>query len=190
MGDKVYILDHEIVSPISVGKSEIIQNIIAGSDACGPIKNFDVSGLPYREGAEVREDLTRYLLNESKEIQDLSKIDRKLELLAAAYQIGAERFKSIIEKLDPSRTGVYLGIGAESIPLEMFEGDVRHYLDKKMNAVIELISQKNEGGKSIGSLTNPHDIYALYLAEKFNAKAFQNSILTACVSSTQAIAHG
>ena len=190
MSKKVYILDHELVSPIALGRADIIGNIKAETDGCGKIENFDVSGLPYTEGAEVKASLTSLLSNEDKAIQDLSRIDRKLELLAAAYNIGAERFKDLIGRIEPNRTGVYLGVGAESIPLEMFEGDVRNFLDKKLNAVIELISKMNNSGEAIGNLSNPHDIYALYLAEKFNAKAFQNSILTACVSSTQAIAHG
>ncbi|MCH2233240.1 MAG: beta-ketoacyl-[acyl-carrier-protein] synthase family protein [Crocinitomicaceae bacterium] len=187
---KVYILDHELVSPIALGRNDIIENIKAGTDACGKIENFDVTGLPFNDGAEVRFDLKDLLKNEPNSIQELSKIDRKLELLAAAFHKGADRFSEIIELANPARTGVYMGVGAESIPLEMFEGDVRNFLDKKLNAVIELISKMNEGGSAIGALSNPHDLYAVYLAEKFNAKAFQNSILTACVSSTQAIAHG
>ena len=150
----IYILDYELVSPIATGKHEILDHIKDKKDACGKIENFDVSGLPFQEGAEVKTDLSPFILDSSKAIKDLCKVDRKLELIAAAYGLAAERMKRLMPLLDPLKTGVFLGVGAETIPLELFEADVRTFLDKKMIAVIELISRLNSSGNSVSSMPN------------------------------------
>ena len=59
-----------------------------------------------------------------------------------------------------------------------------------LNPVPELETYLNSNSSKVNLVNNPYDIHSLYLAEKFKAGAFQKSILTACVSSTQAIALG
>ena len=75
-------------------------------------------------------------------------------------------------------------------PFEIFEDELREYINQEYNPMIELYSHINDNGMNLNVVSNPYDTYALYLANKFNAGAFQKTVLTACVSSTQAIALG
>jgi hypothetical protein len=58
------------------------------------------------------------------------------------------------------------------------------------NPIVELFTRINANDSKLNAVINPYDVYAIYLANKFNAGAFQRSVLTACTSSTQAIAMG
>jgi 3-oxoacyl-[acyl-carrier-protein] synthase II len=185
---KVFIIDHELISPIAIGKENILKAIEDKSCGDGEITSFETTGLPFRNGAEIREDLSHLYKHESPELIDLCKLDRKMELLVSCFNKAENRLNSFIKKLDPKKTGVILGIGAENIPLKENETMMTQFIEKKQNAVCELIAHLNGDTKGLNNLANPYDIYSLYLAEKFNAKAFQKSILTACVSSTQALA--
>lgn len=189
---KVYILDHELISPISIGKENSAQAILDNKSADRQILGFDVSGLPFQNAAEIREDLQPFYAQESSRIKTVCKTDRKLALIAAAFGKAEKRLQPIISKLDPMRTGVILGVGAEMIPLLENEDSVAESIKLQKNAISELViklNQKNATDK-LNLITNPYDLYSIYLAEKFNAKAFQKTVLTACVSSTQAIAQG
>lgn len=185
---KVYILDHELISPIAVGKEQIIPALKSNVNADRKIMSMDVSGLPFQNGAEVQEDLSHYLKGESDDLLKLCEVDRKMELLAAAYNRSADRMKTLLAGAAPERIGVVLGVGAEVLPLKENEPDVINFIEKELNAICELIAARNTQNSRFSQIVNPYDIYAQYLAEKFNAKAFQKSILTACVSSTQAMA--
>jgi 3-oxoacyl-[acyl-carrier-protein] synthase II len=72
--------------------------------------------------------------------------------------------------------------------LTLFEDLIRNYARKDQNAIKELYTAFSKDNTRINTVNNPYDLYSVYLAEKFNAGAYQKSILTACVSSTQAIA--
>jgi 3-oxoacyl-[acyl-carrier-protein] synthase II len=187
---KVYILDHELVSPIAVGKDKILAALKNDLSADRKIRGFDVSGLPFQTAAEVQEDLSEFYSNEEKEIIELCKLDRKLELIVSAYHLSKTRMQRISSHFDPSKTGVILGVGAEVLPLKENEEDMISFIEKDQNAVCELIAKLNGQDTQYNRIGNPYDLYSLYLAEKFNAQAFQRSVLTACVSSTQAIAQG
>lgn len=192
MKKKVYILDHELISPIAIGQEHSVSAILSNTSANRQIKGFDVSGLPFQEAAEIQEDLSPFYADESDKIKALCKLDRKLELIAAAYGKAADRIAPLIEKLDPARTGVILGVGAEMIPLKENEKIVMDAIKAEKNAISELVIRVNSATNSdkINFIANPYDLYSIYLAEKFKATAFQKSVLTACVSSTQAIAQG
>jgi len=188
MQKKVYIIEHDLISPIAIGRENIVDGIKLNKSADSQIKRLDVSGLPFRKGAEIKEDLSKYYTEETDELKALFTLDRKLELLATTWGKSKNRLGSILNKCEPERTGVILGIGAEAIPLTYFEQELTQFIDKKLNAISELITALNSKSGALNTVSNPYDIYTLYLAEKFNARAFQKSILTACVSSTQAIA--
>lgn len=190
MKKKVYILDHELISPIAIGQENSVAALLSNTSADRQIQGFDVSGLPFQQAAEVREDLRSLYANESEKLKAVCKVDRKLELIAAAYGKAADRLAPLIDKLDPQRTGVILGTGAEMIPLKENEEIVTTAILAEKNAISELVIQLNTNTDRLNYMSNPYDLYSLYLAEKFQAEAFQKSVLTACVSSTQAIAQG
>lgn len=190
MKKKVYILDHELISPIAIGQENSVAALLSNASADRQIQGFDVSGLPFQQAAEVREDLRSLYANESEKLKAVCKVDRKLELIAAANGKAADRLAPLRDRIDPQRTGVILGVGAEMIPLKENEEIVTTAILAEKNAISELVIQLNTNTDRLNYMSNPYDLYSLYLAEKFQAKAFQKSVLTACVSSTQAIAQG
>ena len=187
---KVYILDYEMISPIAVGVEQLVESIRSNYSAEKQIERIATEGCVFRKAAEVREDLTKYYENESKGLKKAFSGDRKLELMAACYGKAASRLEELIGMLNPSKTGVIVGVGADVTPFELFEDDLREYINQGYNPLFELYSEINDNGMRVNVISNPYDIYALYLANKFKAGAFQKSVLTACVSSTQAIALG
>jgi len=188
MKQRVFIIDHELISPIAIGKQNIIESIQSNFSADRFITRTDVSGVPFKKAAEVQEDLHSFFKDESDHFKAVCAIDRKLELLAACYGLMKDRVADLVTKFDETKTGIILGIGAEAPPYEFFEKELKVFLHQRYNSINELIVSLNRGGGKLNFMNNPYDVYALYLAQKMNAGAFQKSILTACVSSTQAIA--
>ncbi len=189
MREKVFVIGYEIISPIAVGKNNVVPNLQKNYSADGPLIHTDTSGMPFKTGAEVREGLESFISKENLLVQEVCKTDRKMELLAACYQLMQQHQNFSFSHFDTERTGVILGIGAESTPYELFQEDLKNFLHHQTNAINELMCQTLQRGKKMQLLNNPYDVFAHYLGEKMNAGAFRKSILTACVSSTQAMAH-
>lgn len=185
---KVYVIDYEVISPIAIGAENLIGNLKSNICAEDTIRKFPVKGMPFTKAATVDEDLKPYYIKESDKIKNACQYDRKLELLAAAYGIASERLKPLIKLFEADKTGVILGVGADVTPFELYENQIASYIKSDFNPVEELFTQINDNESRINLAGNSYDLYAIYLASKFNAGAFQKSILTACVSSTQAIA--
>jgi len=188
LGNKVHILDYELVSPIAVGAHNIVSNIQNYVHADHPIKRFDATGFPFHHAAEIKEDLVSFYAKEDDRIKETCKFNRLLELLAASYGIASSRLAHLVNLFEPEKTGVILGVGADVTPFELFEKEIFDLGDQYKMPMAELFSQLNASQTKLNRVLNPYDLYAIYLAQKFNARAFQKSILTACVSSTQAIA--
>lgn len=183
----VYVLDYELVSPIGTGIHELIGNIRNNTSADQPIRRFSTGGIPFKNAAEVTSDLTPFLSNESEKIKAICQADRMMELLAAAYNISAERLAPLMALFNPERTGVILGVGADVTPFELFEAEITAGIYENSNSVVELFTRLNKNQQRLNVVLNPYDLYAIYLANKFRAGAFQRSVLTACTSSTQAL---
>lgn len=190
LDQKVYILDYEMISPIAVGVDHVLDSIKSNYSADKQIQRISTEGCVFRNAAEVVEDLTPYYSNESEGVKKACSGDRKLELMAACYGKTANRLEGLIKLLNPEKTGVIVGVGADVTPFEIFEDELREYIIQGHNPLAEFYSEINDNGMNLNVISNPYDAYALYLANKFNAGAFQKSVLTACVSSTQAIALG
>ena len=185
--NKVYIIEYEMISPIALGKDEFIKSITSNKSAERVVDRVNTDGFPFKKAAEVKKDLSFLYENEKEVIKKASKIDRKLELLVAAYWKSKKRLEPIINLLKEEETGTILGIGSDALPLEFFEEEIKNYILMGLNPVPELETYLNSNSSKINMVNNPYDIHSLYLAEKFKAGAFQKSILTACVSSTQAL---
>lgn len=187
---KVYIVDYDLISPIGIGRDSIIESIKSNSTSDQHVERVNTIGIPFKRAAEVRGDLSALYKDESESILNTIKFDRKLELLAACYGKMKGRMADLVSKMNPAKTGVILGIGADVTPFELFEESMAEYIYNDKNPIEELYTKINRNDSKLNITNNAYDFYSIYLANKFNAGAFQKSILTACVSSTQAIALG
>jgi hypothetical protein len=106
MKQRVFIIDHELISPIAIGKQNIIESIQSNFSADRFITRTDVSGVPFKKAAEVQEDLHSFFKDESDHFKAVCAIDRKLELLAACYGLMKDRVADLVTKFDESKTGV------------------------------------------------------------------------------------
>mgnify|MGYP005695942457 FL=1 len=188
--NKVYIIDYDIVSPIGVGRDELINNIHSNIDAERSIERVNALGLPFTRAAEIKDVLSKWVDIEKDLYRKVCPFDRKFELLVACYGLMKDRVDKFRSSLSKGKTGVILGIGADVAPFELFEKEIIEFLKEDKNPIVELYLSLNENGTKLNVMNNPYDLYSLYIADKFQAGAFQKTILTACVSSTQAIAFG
>lgn len=188
--DKVYIIDYDVVSPIGIGRDELINNIHSNIDAERSIERVNALGLPFTRAAEIKDDLSKWVDIEKDLYRKVCPFDRKFELLVACYGLMKDRVDKFRSSLSTGKTGVILGVGADVAPFELFEKEIIEFLKEDKNPIVELYLSLNENGTKLNVMNNPYDLYSLYIADKFQAGAFQKTILTACVSSTQAIAFG
>ncbi len=180
-------MDYELMSPIAIGADKLMDNLNTNFSADRTITRINTSGLPFKKAAEVASILEPFYAHEPDAIKDVCKYDRSFELIVACYGKYRARMESLIDKLEPARTGVIMGIGACVTPFELFENKIRNYLGNGLNPVTELFSEVNNNKIRLNLTNNPYDVYSIYLANKFKAAAFQKSTLTACVASTQAL---
>lgn len=189
MRPKVYIIDYELVSPLSAGRGNLFQQLQNNFHADRPILRCQASMIPFKKGAEVQDDLSAFYTNENEILKQAIQYDRKLELLVACYGMAAERLQDLSDRLPAERKGICMGVGADIILFEKFEEPMSAFIRKGLNPFQELIAAMNKRNGKQNLLNNPYDVHAMFLADKLQANAFQQTMLTACVSSTQAIAY-
>ena len=187
MKERVYILDYDILSPISFGKENLCDALLNNVVGESSITNFETKGLPFKIAAELKNDISFLYKNEEKFISDVCVSDRKFELTVALANKVEQRFKNLISSCDPKRRGIVMGVGSDVVSFERFEDEINKYTNSASSPFNELVLGISNRIENMG-LLNPYDIHAIYFAEKFDLRAFQKSTLTACTSSTQAIA--
>jgi 3-oxoacyl-[acyl-carrier-protein] synthase II len=184
---RTYVLEYDLVSPLGIGKTEVLRSLKNKVLAEGKISRFNTDGLPNNIAAEVKPDLHYLYSDEHERVRSAATYDRKFELLLASYKLMEKDLSRILKDIDPARKGIILGIGADVIPFE----DLEHLLtDKTESAVLNVVNALNEHKGFINTLFNPYDLSAIVLANKQQLYAYQKSTLTACAASTQAIAAG
>ena len=172
---------HHLIFP----RKNLQKNTLSGREVTG----FDTDALPIRAGAEVREDISGCLEDESTILQETAAYDRKLELLIACYKKIEPRISSLLEKIPEGRKGIVFGGGVDMIDFN----DLYHMMRNSTgntSPLIGVLLENNKRAGRINSVYNRTNVPALYLSNKLKCGAFQKNILTACSASTQAIAFG
>lgn len=186
--ENVYIIDYEIVSPISIGRLNLHSHLENNTKGEKKIKRFEVEGIPFHLAAEISNDLTPHYSSESNEIKKCALYDRKFELTVTCTQLAKERFSQYTDRVTSMQKGCILGMGTDVIDFEHFEDDIKDFFQKDANPYKELIYKNNLIQDAPNTIWNPYDLHAMYVAETFGLGAFQDSCLTACTSSTQSVA--
>ncbi len=117
MGRRVFILDYESISPLGVGRQELLASLRARRLAGKKVERFRTDGLPVTVAAEVNDDLGKLLAFVDDCMVEAIRFDRKLELLIACYSLMRRRLRQVTDELPTSRKGVVLGVGIDVFDL-------------------------------------------------------------------------
>ena len=187
-GERVFVLDYDLVSPLGVGNAAVLSSLENNYLAGGRITRFPTEGMNFSIAAEVKGDLSGFYGKEDSRIQQALHFDRKLELMVCCFHKMKSRLEHLFSGIAPERAGVSLGVGSDVIPFERVDQVLNRFSDNPSLAYGNAIDTLNRNGSRIHNVLNPCDFTALYLAGKLQLAAFQQVILTACAASTQAIA--
>lgn len=189
----VFIIDCQTISPLGMGSEALAESLMSNRNVTNKICQFDPEGLSMEFACEVKQNMGPLLSDFSEVIQNTAKYDRKFELLMAIYAANKIKLKEMFAQIDPKRKGIIVGLGANVFPLEIIGNECKetsreglYKAISKLNAVGDPNSQE----KYINQIFNHSDLCAHFLGKELNAEAFQKTLLTACSSSTQAIAFG
>jgi 3-oxoacyl-[acyl-carrier-protein] synthase II len=184
----VVALHSSIVSPLGVGEDALLRALLADDRAAATVTRFDTSQLPVDTAAEVGGDLGPLTSTWEDAAVEVARFDRKLELVLACASAELDRLTAMMDPAPPERRGIALGVGLDVSPLEKVAKAVA-----RMGAIAgdaRSLGALNPLAEGMGLMFNPTDLGTILLAERFQCGAFQESILTACSSSSQAIGRG
>lgn len=185
---KVYILDTHSISPLGLGSSELLASLQQQKQAAAPIYQFDPSGLSQQHACEVPELHNQWLENLPDLWRDVALNDRKFALWAIALMTQQKMLKEIFATLPTNRTALFLGLGANAFPVLRIAKAVDNYSANGLNEAIAKLNYYN--GHKANSIFNHADLYGAYFQQEIAQVAYVRNLMTACSSSTQAIAFG
>jgi 3-oxoacyl-[acyl-carrier-protein] synthase II len=168
--ERVVITGMGAITPLGLNVEETWAGLVAGRSGITEITQFDASHLPIRIAGEVKGfDPTEYI--PFKEARRMARVSQLA--LSAGFQAMADAGLGA-EVPDPERAGVVMGtgIGGFDAGLEAWE------------------TYKNKGLRRV----NPFTAMALlcnmpahHVSLQFQCQAYNNTVVTACASGTQAI---
>ncbi|HOQ37342.1 MAG TPA: beta-ketoacyl-ACP synthase II [Acetivibrio sp.] len=170
MKRRVVITGMGVVSALGTDLDEFWSNIKAGKNGITRVSKFDVSNMPTKVAAEIKEfDPTKYI--DKKEAKRMD--------IYTQYAIWAAKTAFIMsgiesDKIDPYRFGVIVGSGIGGITT--FEEQFRVYMEKGPGRVSPFFIPMMISNMATGRI-----------AIEFGAKGFNESVVTACATSTNAI---
>ena len=183
---EVYVLDCETISALGFGSLALKKRIEDNFSAVAPITQFPPDGLSQGEACEVKEDVLSMIQAVDDLWYETALNDRKFALWAALVQ---KNKVSIIEQMahfEKNRVGVVMGLGANAFPVQNITLGIQEPSAIGLFKHIETINRMN--GLKGNSIFNHADIYAHYLQQCTREIGYSKNVLTACSSSTQAIA--
>ena len=185
---KVYVLHTHSVSPLGMGSAELLAALKNQKQAAAVITQFDPAGLAQTKACEVAPAYLTGLDLLHEAWQMVAAYDRKFALWASAVQSEQAQLQALFSKTSTQRTALFLGLGANAIPVQHIAKSVSDYTAFGLN---EAIAQLNiHVGKKANSIFNHADLYGNYFRQEIAPFGFCRNLMTACSSSTQAIAFG
>lgn len=170
MKRRVVITGTGSVTSLGMGTDAFWHSIKSGKCGISRIERIDVSDLPAKVGAEIK-DFRPLDYIEKKEAK---RMDRYTQYAMAAAQMAVESAGLNMENVNKERLGVIIGSGVGGIET----------LEAQHNTLIE------KGPDRISALFIPMmiaNMAAGNIAIKFGAKGFNECIVTACASSSNAV---
>jgi 3-oxoacyl-[acyl-carrier-protein] synthase II len=171
------------VTPSGANPEQLWNNLVAGKSGVGRTSLFDASNFPTKISAEVR---NWSIAEEGEDPAVWSKRSRHTQFAAGAAK-QAVRDSGVLDKIEPTRFGVYLGAG---------EGQQDFYRFARMMAAAttdgefslkKFVASAVKELDPVAELEQEPNMPSSYLAGMFDAQGPNANCLTACAASSQAI---
>lgn len=185
---RVFLVGTESLSPLGAGKEELRVSLNETRRAGKTIERFDASELPVDAAAEVRTDLDPWLTVWPDAAVEVARHDRKLELALACASLAHDHFAAILEKCRPERRGLVVGMGLDVVPVDRIPRPLAESVG--FPAELERLAAVNHLEPGVGRLFNLTDLPLLITSGRWDCRAFQEAVLTACSASSQALTLG
>ncbi|WP_110955553.1 beta-ketoacyl-ACP synthase II [Anaerosinus massiliensis] len=170
MKKRVVITGMGAITSLGFDINTVWQSIKTGKSGISLIERIDVSDLPTKVAAEIK-DFNPIDFIEKKEVK---RLDRFSQYAMAAAQMAVESSQLDPKILQNGRTGIILGSGIGG--LETLENQYHTLLEKGTNRVSPFLIPMMLSNMAAGTL-----------AIKFGIKGFVECVVSACATSTNAI---
>ena len=171
------------VTPLGTNSDELWNNLVAGKSGVGKTTLFDASNFPTRIAAEVRD----WSIADEGEDANVWKDRSRHSCFAAGAAKQAMADSGVLDSVDPTRFGVYLGAGEGQQDFLHFsemmaaglkgdEFELKGFVEKGIEVLDPTAELEQEPNMPVG-----------YLAGMFNAQGPNVNCLTACAASSQAV---
>ncbi|GLC30244.1 beta-ketoacyl-ACP synthase II [Clostridium omnivorum] len=170
MKRRVVITGMGAVTSLGIGANKLWQSIKSGKCGINRIERVDVSELPTKVGAEVKD----FNPNDFIDKKEVKRTDRFAQFALASAQMAIEDSRLDLDKVNKERVGVIIGTGIGGI-------------ETMVNQHSELIEK---GYRRVSPFFVPMMIPNMasgVIAIKYGFKGFNECSVTACASSTNSI---
>ncbi|MEN2776261.1 beta-ketoacyl-ACP synthase II [Acetivibrio clariflavus] len=170
MKRRVVITGMGVVSSLGIGVDNFWNSIREGKNGISSVTKIDVSNMNCKVAAEIKEfDATQFI-----DKKEAKRMDKYSQYAISAAKMAVDASGLDLEKIDKYRFGVIVGSGIGGI--ETFEEQFRVFLEKGPGRVSPFFIPMMIANMASG-----------LLAMQFGAKGFNECVVTACATSTNAI---
>jgi 3-oxoacyl-[acyl-carrier-protein] synthase II len=170
MKRRVVITGMGVVSSLGIGVDNFWNSIKEGKNGISVVSKIDVSNLNCKVAAELKEfDATQFI-----DKKEAKRMDKYSQYAMSAAKMAVDNSGLDLEKIDKNKFGVVVGSGIGGI--ETFEDQYSVYLEKGPGRVSPFFIPMMIANMGAG-----------LLAMQFGAKGFNECVVTACATSTNAI---
>jgi len=170
MKRRVVITGTGSVSSLGMGSDNLWKSIKIGKCGISRIERIDVSDLPAKVGAEIKD----FDPSEFMDKKEVKRTDRFAQFALAAAQMAIEDSKINLDNVNKERVGVIIGTGIGGI--ETMLAQHREFLEKGYRRVSPFVVPMMIPNMASG-----------LIAIKYGAKGFNECTVSACASSTNSI---
>lgn len=170
MKRRVVITGMGAVTSLGIGANKLWQSIKSGKCGISRIERVDVSELPTKVGAEVK----NFDPNDFIEKKEVKRTDRFAQFALASAQMAIEDSKLDLDKVNKERVGVIIGTGIGGI--ETMVNQHSEFIEKGYRRVSPFFVPMMIPNMASG-----------VIAIKYGFKGFNECSVTACASSTNSI---
>jgi len=158
------------VSSLGIGSDNLWKSIKMGKCGISRIERIDVSDLPVKIGAEIKD----FDPSEFMDKKEVKRTDRFAQFALAAAKIAIEDSKLNLDKVNKERMGVIIGTGVGGIETMLTQHS--EFLERGHKRVSPFVVPMMISNMASG-----------LVAIKYGAKGFNECTVTACASSTNSI---